>query len=102
MCARITRTSDTQRMVGRTTMSDVPAQLWRWVRGEMPHDEFGYWLYDHADSIKVAVPTDVAAELTNLDFWPAPVTGSDAEQMPERLVFDLLRRSPGPVMFDRQ
>jgi len=83
-------------------MSDVPAQLWRWVRGEMPHDEFGYWLYDHADSIKVAVPTDVAAELTNLDFWPAPVTGSDAEQMRERLVFELPRRCACPLMFDRQ
>jgi hypothetical protein len=83
-------------------MSDIPLQLWRWVRGEIPHDEFGYWLYDNADSIKSALPKDNAAKLIGLDFWPAPVTGSDAERMQARLARELPRRCACPLMLDRQ
>ena len=67
----------------------------------MPHDEFGYWLYDNADSLKSALPQGIG-ELIDVDFWPAPVTGSDAERMCARLATELPRRCGCPLMMDRQ
>jgi hypothetical protein len=83
-------------------MSDIPVELWRWVRHEMPHDAFGWWLYDHSDAIAAALPKHLAAELIGLDFWPSPVTGSDAERMRARLAVELPRRCACHLMLDRQ
>src|SRR5260370_19117704 len=83
-------------------MSDIPVQLWKWVRQEMPHDAFGLWLYDHGDSIEAALPKDLVVELLGLDFWPYPIGRSDAECMRARLASELRRSCVCPLMPDRQ
>lgn len=82
--------------------NDIPSEVWRWVREQTPHDEFGYWVYGNEDVIKRALPDSLADELLAVDFWAVPVTRSDVEQLRRRLQQELPRACACPLMCDRQ
>src|SRR5262249_40532915 len=85
-----------------TNANIIPPEVWRWVRQETPHDEFGYWVYGKEETIKSTLPGKLAQELLAIDFWAVPVTGSDVEQLRKRLQKELPRVCACPLIFDRQ